>query len=814
MTFWHLIQASAGTNGWQNPSLESNTTGWAGTVSATAAREAGTAAFGAWAAKVTPNAAANSGVTYGTVLVPDIGTHTVSAYIYGGSGSVYSIGLKGVGAGAAFILGSVAGTTGGTWHRYTMTYGDSGAAANRLFAVVKRSAGNDPFFVDGVQIEGGSVATTYMDGDQEGVAWTGVPHASSSSRSGTARAGGRVVSLDSLGLTVLEQGGGGMPPVANITQEYAIADGALWQRQRATARALTLTSLMSGTTWPGLHAIRQTVIDAVKINATPNPQPVRFLYTGAGGTAVLDAYYDGGMQFETRRGFSETLGLRFLATDPYWTATTDAGTALVAQTTFGSANYIMQRSPTGVWGTMGPNGTSVFANTGGVYGVESIYAAPSGTVFLGGGFGSVAGTAARGIVMWYPNEQRYGTLAGTLDGGGNTGAPIVFDMFLAPFGTLYVGGDFFTAVGTRSRGLTQYNGAWGSMVGGTVAGNVAALAYNPNGTLFFGGVFQTTTSGSALHAAFWTGAAYGSLPGGTLNSFVNDVVYGPDGTLYLAGFFAALSGTISPGFTKWAGGTYSPIGSGVSVVAGANGAYDIQINTDGLMYLAGDFGPTSSAGSYLAVSNGVSVSSVANGVNNAAYAVGRDDRGFVYVGGWFDASGGQALNSGVAFYNGASIIPLDINLSVGVNKEVQAFGFGADRTLYVGGRFFGQGTAAAVTTIVNNAAAAAYPVLVLRNNAGTAARIYQLVNTSTGDGVYFNLTILPGETLTMDLRNNKKTLTSTTRGNLLGAVTPGSNLTSWQLAPGTNYVSFFAGTSGVEASFYYRPRAWSQDDPL
>lgn len=822
MPYWFLTLPVAGTNGAANPSAERDATGWAGTAGGTATRQAGTSAFGAWAVVGTAGAAQGTGVTYGT-LAQASGSYTVSAYVYGGSGSVYSIGIKGTGAGAAFV-GSTIGTTGGTWHRYSFSYGESGAA-KRLFAVVKRSAGADPFLVDGVQVEGGTFLTTYIDGGQDGCTWFGQPHASASSRSGTSRQGGTVISLQSLGLTVLEQGGVGMPPVANIMQEYAAADGALWQRQRATSRALTVTGLMSGTTWPGLHAIRQGVIDAVKINATANPQPVRFYYTGQGGTLGIDAYYDGGMAFDSRNGFSETAALRFLAPDPYWYATTDEGTQLAALSSLGSANYVAYRDPLGRWGTLGVAGVTMAGFQ--AAGVRAVLAMPTGTVYFAGDFTTAGGTRASGVAMYMPSIGQFGTLnGGTIHNGGGT--PDILSLTASPAGSLYIGGAFVGPTGGTTGGanVVSWNGAYGTLPGGTVNGAAWSVVWSPGGSLFAGGAFSTTAGTTSGGVAFHTGANWGTTSGGTANNLTSRNMVFLNNKLYTNGQgFGGSLNALSVGAWDGAWGTTAGTIDGPFV---GSAIYAVAVGPDGLVYAGGQYttfngGTTNSVAAF----NGQQWAALTTGVTAANGTTGRIQTLFVtaqnelYAAGAFSAAGGISTPDSVARWNGAWM-PLDADLgptpagalTTGAWPKVQGIAQSGDGTLYLSGNFAGTATAASVTAVINDGAADAYPVLALRNLSASNARLYQLVNVTTGDGVWFNTSILPGETITLNLRAGAKTLTSDFRGNLLGAVLPGSNLTSWKLAPGTNYISFFAGTSAVEASLSWRPRAWSQDDRL
>lgn len=819
MAFYHIILPVARSNLVANPSVELDATGWSGTVSANVNRQAGTAQYGAWAAGGTPAAGANSGIRYGTVATGNGTAYTLSFSLYGAVGSQYSVGFTSTAAAGAAV-GTTAITTGGSWHRYSLAYTES-ADSQRFVAFIKRSAGVAPFFVDGVQVEAGNL-TTYVDGDQDGCAWLGAVHASASARSGTSRAGGSVVSLQSLGLTVLEHGGVGMPPVANITQSYAIADGGLWQRQRAEMRVFTLTSLMSGTTWPGLHAIRHNVIDALKIDRSPNPQPFRLLYTGAGGTSAIDAYYDGGMSMESRAGFTETTALRLLAPDPYWYAVRDQGTALAGTANLGSVNFIAWRDPRGQWGTFGAAGVTI----GGIQnrGVSVIYPIAGGTLIVGGNYTTAGGTRASSIAYAMPSRL-FGTLTGgTIHSG--AGTPIVETVAQSPNGTIYVGGFWEGNVGgTTSKYAAIYlGGAWGTLGGGTLIGNdVRRLSLTPTGTLLasgdFTGVAGTRGTAIAMHA----GGGWGTLAGGgiTLAAGANPAaIAGPDGKVY---FFAAGAGgtAAGPGLYTWNGAFGTTAGS---VSGGGTSLYVLQQGQDGRFYIGGWFttyagGTTNSVVAFngaqaQALGVGVGLDAGSSGIVFAG-GVGPDSR--FHAAGTFMNAGGVVVSDSFAEWTGGAWVPPDILLPAQVaasNRKVDAIAWDSAGTKYIGGNFAGIGIAAAVNAVVNTGAANAYPVATFRNTGATQARLYQMLNTTTNDSIWFSLTLLPGEAVTLDLRNNQKTLVSTFRGNALGYVLPGSNLTTWKLTPGTNSVSVFASSGSVETSFFWRARSWGADDVL
>jgi hypothetical protein len=123
--------------------------------------------------------------------------------------------------------------------------------------------------------------------------------------------------------------------------------------------------------------------------------------------------------------------------------------------------------------------------------------------------------------------------------------------------------------------------------------------------------------------------------------------------------------------------------------------------------------------------------------------------------------------------------------------------------------------AAATTTVVNSGKAAVYPTLRMRNTSATAIRLYQFLNTTTGAGIYFNYSVLGGETATLTLDpnigNRGRTFQSDFQGNVFGRILPGSNLTAMNLLPGTNTLSFFSDSSALEVALYWVPRGWSSD---
>jgi hypothetical protein len=192
----------------------------------------------------------------------------------------------------------------------------------------------------------------------------------------------------------------------------------------------------------------------------------------------------------------------------------------------------------------------------------------------------------------------------------------------------------------------------------------------------------------------------------------------------------------------------------------------------------------------------------------------RPTDGNIYAVGFFTSnSKNTPFPDGMAFYNGYTWIPLDIDTPTKVSSGgiVNAITFGPDNSIYIGGQWVGTAYAAAVGEIVNDGMGDAYPTFRARNSGSGTARLYQLVNTLTGDGLYFNYALLAGEEIVLTTKPGERSFTSSFFGNIFRSIQPGSNLSSFRLLSGTNYVSLFADSDNVSASLYWTPRGDSVD---
>lgn len=799
--FWSVILPSEGTALNTNPSYEAGTTGAAAIQGATLGSAANEQQFGAWSLSVAPTSNGTSGAYLGTFAASNGSTYTYSAYVQGVSNVSYMLAVADT---SNALLGSVLFTGGGTWQRYAGTYTEASGANRRVIVRKNGDATTGTFYVDGWNVCPGANLQTYLDGDQEGCIWLGAPHASQSSRSGQSRAGGSVVALAALGFTVDESLGIGMPPVENSTQSFAIVAGGEFQRQRAGMRPITLTSYLTGTSWTNLHQLRTAAINAFKIDAVTPQQPTRFLYTGGLGTVQIDAVYDGGMEFGAPDGFTENMSVRFLAVNPYWEATTDEGTALAPRVNLGSVAWILKRNSLGQWGTLGANGTTA----DGV--ISQLAVGTDGIIYCAGAFGSMGGTYAPYLGQYNPTTNRFGTLTG------GTVNSNVYSLAVNSRGSLFFGGKMTNVAGTTSFGLGFWASTFGTL-GGTItqlgAGGVFALKFNQLGTLFIGGDFTGASGTTAPYLCLYANGKIGTLTGqtaGTVNNIVYSLTVGLDNTLYFGGTFTKVAGTTGINRVGLWNGAFGSMGTGLD-----NTAYALATMPNGQIAVAGQFttaGQGSAAG--IALWNGIQYSALGSGLMPTGaptvYQMLPTADGQIQAVGAFTSSGNAiTFPDAMGLWNGYTWLPFDVDIEA--SSGIQAIAQGLDQTVYVAGNMSGTAMAASVTQIVNTGVAEAYPTLRTRNTGSGTARIYELLNTTTGDSLYFNLVLQPNEEAILDLTPGERSFTSSFQGPIFGRILPGSNIATWRLLSGVNTVSFFADSDSLTTALYWRPTHWSAD---
>jgi hypothetical protein len=823
-TLWQILLPAAGTNLLPSPTIETDAGigfGYAATGTATLARDRTTAKFGGSCMSiVSGGAGASEGAITGYIDVTPSNPYVCSVYMRGSAGGeLVTLALRESTAALATVGDAVSSiiTLTTTWTRYEIsrTFGATGAKAR----VIIRTAGTHVYtwYTDAWQLEAGTVATTYIDGNQAGCSWTGAQYNSTSVRDAQTRSGGVITNFDSLGTGITDNGSGsgsGMPPHDHISTSYGLLDGSLFQRTGIKSRTFIVPVWVNGTTLADYHAQRKALINAVKRDLVTPMQPCRIRYTGGSEPVEIDAHYDGGLEGAGRANFTETIPLRFIADDPYWRSPGNAAVGLVYKADLSNAAYVVERMATGAWHVPG-RGVQVGGVLVAGYG-------PDGLLYVGGNFG-LAIDSAGATVAGTAYIARYNHLAATptweaLNGGLN-GA--VYALAWDAAGTLYAGGLFTTANGataTSTNYIAKWNGSVWSAVGGNVGtGGVLALAYGANGNLYLAGTFanwpnaELAADGDMI--VYWDGSAYHRMGGGVAGN-VSDLAVAANGDVYVAGYFAnaKLAGGAAVANTaylaRWAASAATPAWAAVGSTVLNNYVGGVCFDTAGNLYIGGAF--TNAGFPYIARFTGAAWVPLGSGINDYVSFMARDLDGSIVVSGNFTMAGGLSFNDKVARWTGSAWVPLDIDLPGG--PIAYRVAIHPDGRLALPFTTSGTATASSTTTpVINRGTGSSSPVFRILG----PGLLESIANWTTHQGIFLNYQLQAGEYLTIDCRPGRVSCVSTLRGDVMGtAILPASVLAGFQLLSGLNTLvtKMPSGTTAAtEVSCIFRENYLSND---
>jgi hypothetical protein len=336
---------------------------------------------------------------------------------------------------------------------------------------------------------------------------------------------------------------------------------------------------------------------------------------------------------------------------------------------------------------------------------------------------------------------------------------------------------------------------------------VGSLAFGVTGTLYAGGSFTSMAAvANTIGIASWNGAAWASMGGGVNTAPVQGLAVGLDGAIYATGAFTLAGGIANTvGVAKWDGTAWTALGTGTGITSGP-----VVVGPDGAVYVGGNF--TTAGGisaNRIARWNGSGWAPLGTGMNATVYALTFRADGALIATGVFTTAGGVTLPDGMALWNGSAWVALDVDLP-GSALIVAALAPNAN-TIYVGFNQTGSATAAGLTTVTPNGTARTYPTLTITGPSSGTARIYQLLNATTGKLIYLNLTMNAGETVILRTSNKGATLTSSFRGDVSSAILPGSS-PDFALEKGANSISFFSAGSSVTALMIYANAYATADD--
>ncbi len=623
-------------------------------------------------------------------------------------------------------------------------------------------------------------------------------------------ASGTSIALDASNGVVVEQTYGlDMPPVSNQGTDYALLDGASWQRARAGVRVATLQISAIGTSVDGtngLHKIRAKLVNAVNPHRHGS-NDMRLNYTGnSNGTRYLNCRYDSGLEGGDWRGFTETMTLRLLATDPYWYANTGASGTMAnrAALTF---NHIGSWTD-GAWSSMG----------GGLNAdVNALAARPGGGVYVGGEFDTAGATTAQGIAVWTATTGWAGLGGGITRGGDPHGVNAIA---VAPNGDVYAGGLFSKAGNTTARSIAVYDvsaGAWGALNGGVeTSASVNALTILNTGVLYAGGGFTTAGSTTVNMVAAWNGSNWASVSNGISFGTVWCLEHDSSNNVYAGGYFSTAGSTAAHCIAMWNGNYWSGVGGGFGPAPVASLyalAYD---RANGYLYAGGSFETAGGvACKNIARWNGRQWEPLGGGVSHRVWALRVLSNGWLLAAGLFSLANGDDPNNGAimvnnaALWNGYSWVPIP-GASI---PWIYAFAEDdASGAWYLGGNAWaGARYVSARKTLTNVGSARAYPIITITATATHQTLLY-IRNDTTDQTLWFYYPLDEGETLTIDCRPGAKNLMSSFYGAQVGDnPLPGSQLATFCLNPGANNISTLVDGASTTVTFTWTPTYWSRD---
>ena len=830
---FYIVKPYGGTNYLKNPAFAEpvGVTYWAATQAAMAIT-GDEQRHGAYSMKVTPVTGQTSYVAYAGLAVTAGLAYTFSCDVKGVAGQAMRIYI---GADAATTF-----TATGYWQRVKVTETIEVGTTETYVAVQRDSvASTGTFYVDGVQFEQAVDASTFIEGNQPGCGWTGLPLHSTSWRDPLSAKGGLIVDLEDY-CHIVQAIGLGHGDWNQILTKMT-SGGDMYQTHIRKSRNFSIIVDFLGNSLSEIEANRAAVIDllrpdklsnrkvdeqfginwgadyrgheqriiryqGVDVNGNEATNPVDIVCVPLSASMVdtpdLPTYQRAILNFTIPSGlldgaYNDGALLDWVADFP--------------------AEFIVKRDPQGNWCEWGGSGYSslITGLNGAVYCMAE---GPDGKVYVGGAFTNAGGvSAADYLARWNPITEQWEAVYTGISG-------LIRAMVFDANGDLYIGGDFANLGSNDGDWIVKITDLEGtptvSALGTGLDGYCISIAIAPNGDVYAGGSF-TLAGGVANTAkiAKWDGAAWSALSTG-LDNNVFALAIAPNGDLYVGGQF---TNAAYPYLCKWNGTAFSVVGTNADI---NSYVYALAFGATGLLYVGGNF--TNAGGianaDYIAKWSGSKWGSLGTGTNNTVYDIFVNS-GKVYASGIFTAAGGLTLTDRVAVYSNGAWQPLDIDLpGSGIVYSILP---ASDGSLYVGGAFTTAGTAGTpnaecgivsdrVFTIgVASASANTYPFISV-SGPGT---LQAITNYSTNKSVMFDgLTLNAGEkiSLNFDPLNLQFKSAWSGRGNLMRYVVSGSDYGDFYLRPGANSLSLYMTESTTDsgATVAWTPLFWGLDGAL
>jgi hypothetical protein len=565
-----VVIPEATTNLISNPSVEKITAGYTAVgVGVTLARTLNQQRRGAWSIEIAPAVGVVSGVYYDAAADLVAGEpYTFSLDVLGIAGRTYSIYFASA-AGAA--IGSVKTFIAtGHWQRVSLTYIET-ATLPRRFYLTQEASDTQLFYTDGWQLENKSYDTTYCDGDLEGFVvgetayrWSGLVHASISTRSETTRSGGRILNLSDYGFNLTGFSGAGLNTMKNFSIDSNLGGG-FYQNTLESDRSLTLVGDISAVSYRQLSYMKSLLEEAFVYDATAYKQPLLLHYQETendipvGESIFIECVYDSGLEGVTDNLNTEPLSIRFKMYNPKGiTSEGDKAINIKWKESF-SVGDCIKLNPSGEWEII-----STTINIGSR--VVVVLQAGDGSIYIGGKFDNLDGTVVSNIAR-YQN--------GILDdlNGGTDALKEVRCLLEGPDGKIYAGGSFTTMGGVAIEMIAVYDpvaGTWADLGNGGLSYMVEDMTFIANGDLVVVGSFTQTadTTIPLAHIATWTPSTgvWAAIGAGTNDENYKVINIPGTNVVYVAGYFTTAGGVACSRICKLevTTPTYSPLGVGLT----------------------------------------------------------------------------------------------------------------------------------------------------------------------------------------------------------------------------------------------------------
>lgn len=561
-----------------------------------------------------------------------------------------------------------------------------------------------------------------------------------------------------------------LPEIAHDTQVLYNQPGAVLKSVQVQPRVVTITAKLVGSCRDELHQVRAALWQALRWNREGrNPPSYSILrYEANGQTTDLHCYFLSDVLSGGDGETNQAVGYKLIAYDPFWYGDTLNTRNLGLQSTL-AVSYNAGKI-NGLWSALGNNGTAMTLGESHC----AIYDRTRNCLYIGGDFVNWAGIANADYIAKYDlNTNTWSALS--------TGAnDKVRALVLGSNGMLYVGGKFTSIGGVAVNYLARYNpdtDTFSSITpGGANNGFVNALAFDfSRNRLYIGGDFTTLDGVARVRLCYYNIATAAFT---TMGAGVNGVIWclrvAPSGLLFVGGNYTSILGVAANAIAR-----YDPIAAAASAMgAGTNDTvYAIAIAPNGDVYIGGMF---TNPYPFIARWNGTQWLKVGTTFTILfnVYNLEFDQNGLLYI--CAPVLIGGTSQDQICTWNGTAFSRLDID-APGVTPNFLAVCLWDDN-IYLMFDSTGNATVSySITNIPMIGDEEAYPIFTL-----TGPGVLQHIeNTEDGKKMIFNLSLSPGEVVTIDLTPLQKTLSSDMRGSLFpyAAMLPLSDFASWSLQP-------------------------------